>query len=393
MKISRIFIYYTSAFLQGLTIVVLPAASSIFKNPEENAISDAQYGLLTLPMILSAILSTVFLKEILSFLGKRKIYFYSILANISYLLLLAASYYSKGDGFKSFFLLLGANFMLGLGFGLLVSVLNIYAVALNPNKSDALLTGLHSCLGMGAALSPQFVTFAHSFGLWQAASLGIGIAFFVLMLGSFPFVAKDTEKGEKLQSTEKTNPKLPIGIYFFLSFIIAYALIETIVFYWTSEYLSLEKGLSLEDSLRALSIFWLMITLGRVTASLLSLKLNGWYLYLFSPLAIFLGLFLLLSFEGTTVLWVYVILGLGCSYFFPFSLSLAVRSYPRYQERISGLSVAALMLGVGMCNFFVGYLKNNAYLNLNQAFGGALGISFLLLWGVFFLFLKKPSRN
>ena len=51
MKVTRIFVYYTIAFLQGLTIVVIPAASTIFKAAEENAISDAEYGLLTLPMI------------------------------------------------------------------------------------------------------------------------------------------------------------------------------------------------------------------------------------------------------------------------------------------------------------------------------------------------------
>ena len=394
MKVTRIFVYYAIAFLQGLTIVVIPAASAIFKTAEENAISDAQYGLLTLPMIASAILSTVFLKEILSLFGKRKLYFYSILANICYLLLVASSYYSKGKGFESFLLLMGANLMLGLGFGILVSILNIYAIALDPKKSDTLLTGLHACLGMGAALSPQFITFAHSLGLWQIASLSIGIIFFILMFASLPFVPQNEKKEKNDRSHSKTeDSKTPLGLCFFLLFITAYALIETIVFYWTSEYLSLEKDLSLEDSLKALSIFWLMITLGRLSASILSLKLDGWYLYLFSPAIIFVAILLLISLSGPSVLWSYVLLGLGCSYFFPLSVSLALRTYPKHQEKTSGLAVAALMLGVGICNFLVGYLKAHSYVSLNQAFGGVAWVSLLLLFGVLFLFFRESKKK
>ena len=391
MKITRIFVYYTIAFLQGLTIVVIPAASTIFKAAEENAISDAEYGLLTLPMIVSAILSTTLLKQILALLGRRKLYFYSILANLGYLLLTAVSYFSKGDSFSSFLLLLGANFMLGLGFGLLVSVLNIYTVALNPQKSDALLTGLHSCLGMGAALSPQLITFAHTWGIWQTASIAIAGVFFTIMLVSIPFVPKEegVKNKSQLRSDTKGAAKMPLGIWLFLLLITAYALVETIVFYWTSEYLSLEKGLGLEESLKALSIFWLMITVGRVSASLLSLKLDGWYLYLLSPVLIFTAGLLLISATASVVLQVYVILGLGCSYFFPLSLSLAARTYPKYQEKIAGLAVAALMLGVGICNFFVGYLKNNDYLSLNQAFSGVAGIALFLLLGTLFLFFRE----
>ena len=391
MKVTRIFVYYTIAFLQGLTIVVIPAASTIFKAAEENAISDAEYGLLTLPMIVSAILSVTLLKQILAFLGRRKLYFYSILANLGYLLLAACSYFSKGDSFSSFLLLLGANFMLGIGFGLLVSVLNIYAIALNPKKSDALLTGLHSCLGMGAALSPQLITFAHTWGIWQTASLGIAGAFFTLMLVSIPFVPKEEETKDKAQSQSDTKDtrKMPPGLWLFLLLITFYALIETIVFYWTSEYLSLEKGLSLEESLKALSIFWLMITVGRALASVLSLKLDGWYLYLFSPVLIFTALSLLVSLSGPVILVIYALLGLGCSYFFPLSVSLAIRTYPKDQERTSGLAIGALMLGVGICNFFVGYLKSSGSLSLNQAFVGVAGIAFLLLFGNLFLFFRE----
>ena len=270
-------------------------------------------------------------------------------------------------------------------------MLNIYTVALNPQKSDALITGLHSCLGMGAALSPQLITFAHTWGIWQTASLGIAGAFFTIMLVSIPFVPKEEETKNKTQSRSDTKDtrKMPLGVWLFLLLITSYALIETIVFYWTSEYLSLEKGLSLELSLKALSIFWFMITVGRVLASLLSLKLDAWYLYLLSPMIIFTALSLLISLSGPVILGVYALLGLGCSYFFPLSLSLATRTYPKDQERISGLAVGALMLGVGICNFFVGYLKSSGSLSLNQAFVGVSGIAFLLLFGNLFLFFRE----
>ncbi len=397
MQTLRVLTYYASGFMQGVAFVIIPAASTIFKSPGEGGISDAQYGYLTLPMITAAILSTSFLPKFLSYFGRKKVYFLGLAANILYMLFVGLTFFVKQDASMSFFLLMSGNLMVGIAFGLTVAVLNIYTVEVAPQKSDPLLTGLHACLGIGAAMSPQLIKFAHSnLGAWQmGAVLSIVLIAFVIFASLF-FLPNDSQntstslaslKKSKSSPPYEDGEKAPWGMWIFLGLIAVYAIIETTLGFWTSNYLTKEKGLSLQEGLTALSIFWILVTFGRVLASLLTFVINGWYLYLASPIVICGAIaWLVNATDSSTILFIYAFLGLGCSYFFPLSISLAVRTYPQWQEKISGLSIAALMAGVGLCNFIVGTLKERNYISLDQVFTSGGFISLILLVNVCFLF-------
>ncbi len=393
MQVARIIIYYIAGFLQGLCLVFIPAASTIFKSPEQNAISDIQYGFLAFPMIIVGILSTLFLKQMIGLLGRRKIFGIGCFANAAYMLFGSATYFTKGDGETSFLLFMAGNLMLGLGFGFLVSILNIYTAEVNPKKSDALLAGLHSFLGIGAGFSPQLVSYAYGLGHWQLAGI-FGAILCTLILVSIPFVlplaSENMSKNIAVDDTKssRSDSRLPWGAYAFLFLIFLYAIVETTVGFWTVDYLSIEKKLDLETSLQALSVFWIAITGGRIFSSLFTLKFDGWYLYLVSPIVIFFAIFLLIPAANNIVLSIYILLGLGCSYFFPLSISLSVRTYRPWQEKISGLSVAALMGGIGIGNFFVGYLKNHGYISLSMAFESSTIVSLAILVIAVLLFFK-----
>ncbi len=443
----RILIYYTNAFLQGLALLIIPAAASIFKAQEENAISDAQYGLLSLPMISAAILSTFFLKHILAYIKRSQVYFLGIACNAAYMLLASSSYLTRGGSAEdiqlSFILLMSANFMLGAGFGLLLSMLNTLVVDIAPKKSDALLTALHACLGIGAALAPQLVRFFHQMGAWQISALCISLMFVFMALSSITILgaigkAPQLPEGQSsARSPKKSKESLvskagfrskeslvskagfrskeslvskagfrskeslvskagfPGHAWFFLFLIMLYAIIETTINYWTGDYLHKEKGLRIEDGLEALSIFWAFVTAGRALASLITLRIDGWYLYLLSPVLIFCAVSLVLAADPSLIFISYMLLGLGCSYFFPLSISLATRSFPQWQEQISALSLAALMAGIGFGNFVVGALKTANVISLKLAFESAAFLSLALLLGLFWLFFalkKKQAR-
>ena len=194
--------------------------------------------------------------------------------------------------------------------------------------------------------------------------------------------------------TSSQRQPFPIGAWVFLVMVFFYALIETTLNYWSSDYIQQEKGLGLKEGLLALSIFWAMVTVGRLGAALLSLKINSWYLYLFSPIIICIGIVLLVPAEGSFALYTYFLLGLGCSYFFPLSISLSASCFPEHKEKISSLSIASLFLSIGSCNYILGYLKNNSGIGLNEVFtilGGAALLLFIVAILLFFHLLKAGS--
>ena len=394
MKLTRGMLYYFTALLQGVTLVIIPAASPIFKTVEQNAITDDQYGQLLLPMIATATVATTLLKQIIAVLGKRGVHYLGIIFNIAYMLLTATTYFTKGDTNSSFLLLMVANLMLGAGLGLTVSVLNIVTVEIQPQKSNALLTGLHGCFGIGSAISPLLVSMCKQAGQWQLAPVLAAIAFTVLLI--FVYIIDNNNNATpsiKSFSTSQAQDGLPVFAWCFLLVIFLYSLIETSIAYWTSDYLHFERQLSLKRSSEALSIFWAMVTIGRLLASLLTLKLNGWYLYLLSPLLVFISLVLLISAEATSLPLVYVCIGLSCSYFFPLSVSLIGQSFPAWQEKLYSLAVTALIIGIGVGNFGIGYLKDNNDISLSDAFVIAAILALLLLGSVFWLWLKIHKKT
>ena len=58
-KKIEVFIIYITALIQGLALVSVPAASSVFTNPQKFGLSDGQYGTLFIPLMCSAILGSL----------------------------------------------------------------------------------------------------------------------------------------------------------------------------------------------------------------------------------------------------------------------------------------------------------------------------------------------
>ncbi len=417
----RLILYYLAGFLQGLCLVIVPAASAIFKQAAQNDISDVQYGLLALPMISAAILATATFAKWTRLLGRRKLYYLALLLNAVYLATVAATHYTIGASQASFILLMIANFCLGAGFGFLVSLLNILVVEPFKRRGDTILTGLHGFLGIGAAFAPQLVKFFQQENFWQGASLAalallIVILFVSLLSGLAASKSKEEQSDESLDSIavtesikgeratetagyssslfslsslrKKFGSSLPGAAWIFLAIIFLYGIVEAVIGYWTIDYLSIDRGLEIGQAASALSIFWLLMTVGRISASLITLFLDGWYLYLISPPAIFCAIILLISADLSAVLYVYIILGSACSYFFPLSISLNVRHFPAFREQLSGFSVAALMAGIGVGNFVLGLLKNASVVSLEQGFQGSSLLALLFAAGALFLFIR-----
>ena len=184
MKLRQISIYYLAALLQGVCMVIVPAASTLLKS-QKNGITESQYGVLTIPMILAGITGTLIISQVINRWGRKKAYFLGIFLNFLFLITIAGTHYTEGNNRLTFILLLMANAFLGSGVGIFVAILNILTINIAPEKSNSFLTGLHAFLGIGSAIAPQLVTLANQYGLWQASAFITAGLFTMILIAIF----------------------------------------------------------------------------------------------------------------------------------------------------------------------------------------------------------------
>lgn len=381
-------IYYPSAFLQGLCLILVPAAGFILKSPEHNRISDGQYGALFLALIAGVILVTFLTKRLIKTIGKERIFYLGFLHNILFLVFLALAS-PMASPFLGWAVLLLSNFFLGVGFGLLVGVLNLLCVELFPENRNAVITGLHACLGIGAAAAPLLVNFMYMRGIWMSGLISLALSLSLFAAGSYflkpvPVVSLAVSQGVGSGASKVSS--LPCGAMLFLLTIFFYGLVEAIIGNWSTVYLMDEKGFSLRTSSLALSTFWFFMTTGRVLASVLMIKMDARALYRISPLVMVVSLLaIILTNHESRVLWFYISVGLGCSYFFPVSISLSTQYFDSWRDDLASLAVAALMLGTGVGSFAVGLFYDKRAIQLGHAFASAAACSVMLAASALFL--------
>lgn len=371
-----------------MCLVSFPAASMIFKSPEANALSDAQYGFAFLAQIGLAILASFQVAKLLTHLSEKTLFLTGLLCNLGCLLFLWLTLHTHGNPDATFWLLLIANGFLGAGFGLTISTMNLYVVELHPHHKDAAVTGLHGILGIGAAITPLSVNFFHEQGDWTrslliAATLGF-VLFFLTYFGSLLSNQKHKVAGE-IGAVKK---KLAFAIYLFLGLLVVYGTIESILGNWTITFIDRDKGLSAHAASVSLSLFWIFLTVGRLLTSFLSMKIKSEKIYVTAPFVVLLSLAAAAVASSEGAVWIsFVFIGLGCSSVFPLTLSLSIARFPEHKEALSGLTLTALMMGVGIGSSGVGALQSITGVPLGQVFFGCAVAAFFLL--PLFLYLVK----
>jgi MFS family permease len=397
-NLFRAAIYYGTSLVLGVALILIPASSFIIKSPDASGITDQQYGLLFLPMISAAILATFFLDRVVRRMGRRKVFYAAITCVLAYHLGLAGLTRTVGNNLQSFMLLLGAELALGAGFGSLLAILNLLVVELFPEHRDPALTGLHGFLGVGCALSPLVVSFYYERGIWQQS---VWMTFGVLAVFALAAVAGRAVPPEDRSHPDEFHPihlkgagPLPLGARLFLAASVCYGMAESIIGNWTILFLTEEKTFSLQTASVCLSLFWTFVTVGRVLAAFLTLKVEARFLHRISPVLTLAGLLLVLG--TASEIWIplpYIVVGLGCSYFFPLNISLATQYHDRWREVLSALSVTGLMLGVGLGSTVVGFLRDWHVINLQFAFGMATGCAVVLAFLSVALTTESPRAS
>ncbi|MBI4289383.1 MAG: MFS transporter [Chloroflexi bacterium] len=357
---------YLAGFLQGISLILFPAAGPLFTDAELHRLSSAQFGLLFMPQIIGAIVASALAARLGLHFGMKRVLLAGLACDLLAMLLLAASHLLIGPGNAAFAVLLLATGAVGVGFGFAITALNAYAFELFPGRRDAAVTGLHVLTGIGQVSAPQVLGLFTESGFWWGAAMAIGAGLTLMII--FQLGLPLLLSSEKIPADKPRAPQhLPGRVWLYAAVVFLYGVCEATFGNWSPIYLEQDAGLSMADTTRALSLFWAAVTIGRVLFAMAAIRTNARLVYALSPLIVGAALFALPSVKGVAPsMGVLAAAGLGLSFFFPYSISLASSENPHLAPAVSGVLVAAIMVGTGVSANLIGLIRD--FLGLSSIF-------------------------
>ncbi len=364
-KLEILNIYFTGLF-QGLVLVIVPAASLVLTTENKFGFSSSEYGFLFVPQVLMAILASLLGPGLVRRWGMRGVYRMGLVFNVLAAALIAASQLFVDNHHWAYVsVILGTTFV-GAGFGSTLPTINVYATNFFPKNSASALTVLHTLLGTGTALAPVLVTvLVKGIGWWLLPVMVLAILM-VLLAVTFVLPFNDERKvsGAQTPSLEK-NTFLPARVRLFMLIVFLYGYCETIFANWAIIFLNKEKGIGLQEAGYALACFWVMVSVGRLLVSILSVWISPRWFYRILPVFITAALWGVAHANSSiTGMLLFAMAGLACSAFFPLTFSLGQKGFEFIAERVSGWIMASYMLGYGSAAYGIGKLMELTHASL-----------------------------
>jgi MFS family permease len=382
---------YGAGVAQGVALVTFPAASAVLTSPQYYNLTSTQYGAIFLPQALTAILAAVLGAGMTRSLGARRILLLGLVANLVSMLLLVLSQPAIGHGSVAYLMLLLATTSLGFGFGLTVPALNTLAAAYFPARVDSAVLILNALLGLGTALAPAFVALFTRLGFWWGLPLCVAI----LLAGLLTFSLRlPLRAGEGVTAEQHVAPTLPRRFWVFAAFALLYGVVETMNGNWATLYMTKSLGASATAASIALTVFWTMVTLGRLCFAFVEEWLPERRTYVLLPFIIALAFELLTRLQTGSVtqgIVAFGLAGLGCSALLPLTIGFGQRELTTIAASISGGVIAFYQIGYGVAAFGVGPLQENAGLSLRALYGWAALVA-LALGALAFIVTGRGAR-
>jgi MFS family permease len=382
---------YGAGVVQGLALVTFPAASAILTSPQYYNLSSTEYGAIFLPQAMTAILSALLGAGMTRSLGAKRIFLLGLVANLVSMLLLVLSQLAIGNGSIAYLMLLLATTSLGLGFGLTVPALNTLAASFFPERVDSAVLILNALLGLGTALAPVFVALFTGLGFWWGLPLCVAI----LLAGFLVFSQRlPLRAGQVAAAQAPGAPRLPTRFWVFAAFALLYGIVETLNGNWATLYMTESLGATATIASVALTVFWAMVTVGRLLFAFVEDWLPERRTYVILPFVIAIAFELLarLHLGGAAQgVLAFGLAGLGCSALLPLTISFGQKELTAIAASVSGGVIAFYQIGYGIAAFGVGPLQENAGLSLSTLYGWAAFVA-LALGGLAFVIVRRGAQ-
>lgn len=390
--LSIILIYITGLF-QGIALVTYPAAGTLLTNVNYQNLSSAEYGGLFIPMIVGAILASLMGGNFAAKWGLRSVLLFGLIFNVISLSLFAFSHEILERHGLDFVILLSALLFLGLGFGATLTILNAYVAQFFPAKISTGLTALHSLLGLGTAIAPLLLNFFAKRNFWWGDPVFLAFIFLCLFISAL-VVLDNVKKQEQTANSQTMKGQIFRLFLIYSAIVFFYGICETIFGNWATIYLHSSKGLTTQSASWALSVFWAMVTIGRIMVTGMSLWVKPEKIFILLPLMIFLAFLLIPFAEGFLPnILIFGFAGLACSACLPLAIGFAEQDFFQMTSIISGRLIAFYMLGYGFAAYGVGILQQKGHFSLSSIYSSSAIIAGAMALFVFLLLKKRENTQ
>lgn len=286
---------------------------------------------------------------------------------------------------SSFILTLLLCIPLGLGGGAVDAALNNF-VALHYRAQH--MNWLHCFWGVGATLGPAVIgLLLRLTGQWRGGYLGMAAAQCVLaavMFASLPLWRKaegdadgQTESGNIQPMRLREVLMLPLAGPVLIS-LLAYCGAESVMNLWCASYLVGARGIAADRAASWVSLFFLGITLGRILAGFLSVRMRPAQLVRAGVLLAIVGIALLLSPLDSLLPAACLLVGLGFAPVYPSMLHRTPVIFGQQaSQSVMGIQMAFAYIGSTLMPPLAGALTHLAGMGFLPVF--VLGLTALLL--------------
>ncbi|MEN3186242.1 MAG: MFS transporter [Atribacterota bacterium] len=276
----------------------------------------------------------------------------------------------------SFFLVVIAFLLMGVGVGFVDCMVNPVATAIFRDRPGETLNFIHAFFGLGSMVSPRFYTLFSS-GRYDWRDLYGVITVFTavsLILFLLPFIPRKVHTTSSFRGLFPVFRKRAFWLMGFTMFF--YAGGVATLNGWLVSYL-VERNLVVERGALILSYFWLGLFVGRIALASISDRLGHLRLIRFGSLS-GVAMVLLALFMPTGSFWssfFFFASGFGLSVIIPTTLAYAVTSFPDMASLVSGWVLFNNGFGTLLFPWLGGIV------------GGRLGLGVVLFAVPFFLFM------
>jgi MFS family permease len=367
---GEVLIVYAAGAIQGVSLVTFPAASAVFTSHSGYGLSNTEYGGMFVPQAIMAIISSLLGAGLRNRLGTKRIYLLGLFANLLAMTLLVVSRFFLRQHWESYAILLLATTCLGVGFGFTVPALNTLAAAFFPRQVDKAVLGLNALLGLGTALAPVFIALFVGLGMWWGLPVMVGGLILALLMFSVWQPLNDGATGTA--RAPRVKAQLPARFWAFATFVLLYGVCETMNGNWAALYMKERFGASTSMSSAALTIFWSVVTVGRILFAALEKWVPETQVCRMLPLVVTTALIASARVPTTDALLgvvIFALAGLGCSALLPLSISFGQKELTSITASVAGGLIAFYQVGYGIAAFGVGPLQAWAGLRLNTIYG------------------------
>jgi fucose permease len=278
---------------------------------------------------------------------------------------------------RSPWLNLALNLMIGLGQGTIEVVTNLEVIHMERKGQSRLMNLMHAAFSVGAIVGPAAVGILMSLGVrgtvvFLAAAGPIALMALLFGTARFPQLVQEDEHGKRQGLRLLRSPILLLLTLFLLLYVGAELGVST----WVSEYFVKVLATTTSTGAFSVSLFWMGLFTGRLGVSLLYRGTRQEYLVLGLSLlaAVALGFVLLVSSTAAVAVGVFLA-GLGLSALYPLVMAIVGRYFK------SGFAVGTVATGGGLGSFTFPFLMAvvSESIGLRGGFWFYLGLTLVLV--------------